>query len=77
MNIEPLIEILSACAGKDAYLTAKSTGCCIVCKKPAGKFRTAMAEFEYQHSGLCQTCQDLYFSQIPNANENVARPTEK
>jgi uncharacterized CHY-type Zn-finger protein len=44
------------------YTGAKATGSCIICGRPAKKFRDAAAKLEYSISALCQNCQDEYLN---------------
>jgi uncharacterized CHY-type Zn-finger protein len=44
------------------YTGAKATGSCIICGRPAKKFRDAAAKLEYAISALCQNCQDEYLN---------------
>ena len=44
------------------YTGAKATSSCIVCGRPAKKFRDAAARLEYAISALCQNCQDEYLN---------------
>lgn len=44
------------------YTGAKATGSCIICGRPAKKFRDAAAKLEYSISALCQNCQEEYLN---------------
>lgn len=41
--------------------TAIKADVCVLCKKPATKFRDALSRKEYAISGMCQDCQDKVF----------------
>jgi hypothetical protein len=43
------------------YARAKAQQTCIVCGRPAVRFRDPSARLEYTVSALCQQCQDQLF----------------
>jgi len=47
---------------------ALSKNICIMCKEPAGQFRTVISAKEYNLSALCQSCQDKTFEETANAS---------
>lgn len=42
---------------------AKAGNGCVACGKPATEFRDEISRREYGISGLCQACQDSFFSE--------------
>ncbi len=60
-RVQELIEILSSPTHNLGYNNAKAANTCIICMKPAVVFRNALARLEYECSGICQRCQDIYF----------------
>jgi hypothetical protein len=63
---------------KIRFLKAKSTSSCLACGRPAQPFREFSASFEYQISGLCEKCQDIYFRSTGNlCQHQVEHPLPK
>jgi len=62
-NALALYEVFSRPTYRSDYAIAKARQTCIVCGRPAVRFRDSSARFEYTVSALCQQCQDqlLYF----------------
>jgi len=60
-TIKKLIEIISSPSHKSRYLNAMTSHSCIICGKDADVFQNALAQLEYKCSGICQSCQNLYF----------------
>lgn len=52
------LDVLSEAAFGRSRSNCISSGICLVCGLPKGEFRTAVAEAEYNISGMCQSCQD-------------------
>jgi hypothetical protein len=61
-NALALHEVLSRPSYKSDYARAKVQQTCIICGRPAVKFRDTSARFEYTVSALCQQCQDRLFN---------------
>jgi hypothetical protein len=61
-KVDELIHILSAQDHTKAFTIAKSKRACIICGDKALKFKTVMAQFEYNNSAICQRCQTEYLS---------------
>jgi hypothetical protein len=60
-NALTLHEVFSSPTYKSDYVRAKARQTCIVCGRPAVRFRDPSARFEYTVSALCQQCQDQLF----------------
>ena len=60
-TLQELLDLFVEAKYKKRYATAKATGVCILCGKPAVVFRDSSARFEYSVSALCQSCQDECF----------------
>jgi len=61
-NAHALYEVFSRPTYRSDYASAKARQTCIVCGRPAVRFRDPSARFEYTVSALCQQCQDHLFS---------------
>jgi hypothetical protein len=61
-NALTLHEVFSRPTYQSDYARAKAMQTCIVCGRPAVRFRDPSARFEYTVSALCQQCQDRLFS---------------
>lgn len=61
-NALALHEVFSRPTYRSDYARAKAHQTCIICGRPAVKFRDPSARFEYTVSALCQECQDQLFS---------------
>jgi hypothetical protein len=61
LNASALHEVFSRPTYRSDYATAKAGQTCIVCGRPAVRFRDPSARFEYTVSALCQECQDRLF----------------
>lgn len=59
-NALTLHEVLSRPTYRSDYARAKARQTCIVCGRPAVRFRDLSARFEYTVSALCQQCQDQF-----------------
>jgi len=59
-RVDELISILSKKDYKQAYARAKAEKKCIICGKKALKFKSSSAEFEYNNSAICESCQSEY-----------------
>jgi hypothetical protein len=57
-NALTLNEVFSRPTYRSDYARAKAQQTCIVCGRPAVRFRDPSARFEYTVSALCQQCQD-------------------
>ena len=57
-----LDEIAEHAFGRNRSLAIAGKGC-VNCGKPAGEFRDEISRREFNISGLCQTCQDLFFGE--------------
>lgn len=60
-NALTLNEVFSRPTYRSDYARAKAQQTCIVCGRPAVRFRDPSARFEYTVSALCQQCQDQLF----------------
>jgi len=56
-----LYEVFSRPTYRSDYARAKAQQTCIVCGRPAVRFRDSSSRFEYTVSALCQQCQDQLF----------------
>lgn len=61
-----LIDVLSDKSVQARRNLAKRSHVCKICQKPAVKFESATAELQYEISGICEDCQDYYFT-LPDA----------
>ena len=61
-NALALHEVFSRPSYKSDYARAKAQQTCIICDRPAVRFRDTSARFEYIVSALCQQCQDKLFN---------------
>jgi hypothetical protein len=61
-NALALYEVFSRPTYRSDYARAKARQTCIVCGRPAIRFRDPSARIEYTVSSLCQQCQDQLFS---------------
>jgi len=61
-KVQELLEIISKPSHSQNYIAAMASNSCVICSKPAGEFRSALVKLEYECSGICQLCQDVYFS---------------
>jgi len=63
----PAIEGILEDVGKIAYGRSRvksiKTNICVVCGKPASRFRDELSRKEFTISGLCQGCQDKVFTE--------------
>jgi hypothetical protein len=57
-----LHEVFSRPTYRSDYAIANARQTCIVCGRPAVRFRDPSARFEYTVSALCQQCQDQLFN---------------
>lgn len=60
--VDALDEITLAIFGRSRSL-AKAGNSCVICGKSANEFRDELSQREYGISGLCQACQDSFFSE--------------
>ena len=61
-KVDELINILSHHDHAKAFTKAKSKRVCIICGQKAQRFKTVMAQFEYNNSAICQSCQTEYLT---------------
>ena len=54
---DSLFNIFTSTDYKVRFLKAKASATCLACGKPAVRFSTTSARFEYHISALCQECQ--------------------
>ena len=59
-NLHQFIRLLSDERVQARVHSARLRHICKLCGNPAETFRTALAEFEYTISAICQDCQDVY-----------------
>ena len=60
-NALTMYKVFSRPTYRSDYAKAKAMQTCIVCGRPALRFRDPSARFEYTVSALCQQCQDQLF----------------
>jgi superfamily II helicase len=61
-KVDELIHILSRHDHAKAFTKAKSKRVCVICGQKALSFKTIMAQFEYNNSAICQSCQVEYLA---------------
>ena len=59
-KVQDLIAVLSDPSVQMRGNEAKASHKCKICCRPAIKFKSDQAKFEYSVSAICQRCQDRY-----------------
>ena len=62
-QIEHLLEQVSKAFLAKPRSEAFGTNTCVMCAGPAIHFKDALSKKEYSLSGICQTCQDSFFTE--------------
>lgn len=73
-NLREFIRLLSDERVQARVHSARLRHICKLCGNPAETFRTALAEFEYTISAICQDCQDAY---IFSSDDGLKRNPDK
>ena len=60
-NLQDLADTLSIKVFGGSLSEAHKNGTCVQCKKKVGEFKDELSRAEWEISGLCSACQDLFF----------------
>lgn len=60
-RIQELIDVLSEERVQELSLASKKSHICKICGKPAHRFYSAAAKFEFLVSRICEDCQQYYY----------------
>jgi hypothetical protein len=60
----------------EARKRARETNSCVGCDNPITEFKDEISKKEYQISLLCQACQDEFFGDSPEDEEDDEESTE-
>lgn len=61
-QIEDMLDVVTKKAFGRSRTESKENSICVICGSDAIKFRDAISRREYGISGMCQICQDGFFS---------------
>ena len=64
-----IADLLSEALFGISVTESRKSHTCVRCGKEAERFRDQLSEEEYQHSGLCQECQDWAFAPPPEEGD--------
>jgi hypothetical protein len=70
-GVEVVLETLGQMAFGHSRKDSMAKGVCVQCGKPPVQFKDAVSRREFEISGLCQTCQDLFF--LPDDEDDFCK----